>query len=199
MFKTALRAGALALAVTVAGCASAPKPVKIVQPIALDARGQVNYQVIDVIVGETARKNVERFDVKAAEKRRDAKLDAYSAGAGVRPTPDQYETLPTDALLRHAIEDAIMARSMPSGRPLKVTVQVDNVRTANVAAAMLVSSNDQMAGLVTVSDAATGQKLGAFTVDVLSTHSGLGGMAVRGGNIREKMAQDFAEHVRNNL
>ena len=64
---------------------------------------------------------------------------------------------------------------------------------------LLAGSNDQLAGSVELSDAATGEKLGQFYVDVINSHSGLLGMALRGGGVREKLAQEFANHIARQL
>lgn len=197
--KLLVRAASAALLLSLAACATTPGPVRVVQPVAPEARGQVSYSEIEIKVSDTAKANVARLDAKAAEKRVSAKLAPVNGALAQRPTKDQYETLPLELLLRHSIEDALSARNVPGGRPLKLTVTVDNLKTANAAAAWLAASSDQLAGLVTVSDAATGQRLGSFYIDVTEAHAGLLGMAMRGSEVREKMAAQFAEHVRNNL
>ena len=40
--------------------------------------------------------------------------------------------------------------------------------------------------------AATQQQLGNFYVQVVNSHSGLGGLAMRGAGVREKLAEEFA-------
>lgn len=188
----------VAVATVLAGCAT-PGAVRIVQPLAAEARSNVRFAEVAVVVAETARENVARLDAKAAEKRAERSLPPIAGESATRPIADEYATLPLEMMLRLAVEDAVRVRSAPGGKPLKITVQIDNFRTANAAAAWLAGSNDQLAGLVTVSDPATGQKLGSFFVDVLEIHSGLLAMAMRGSGVREKLVEQVADHVRDNL
>jgi hypothetical protein len=160
------------------------------------------------------------FDKKAAEKRTAAHLapidpapaptspvpaaiESASEGqatsvslatppAAPRPGKPEYETLPFARMFPLVMEDVTREWGLTNGRPIKLTVTVDTLKTANAAMAVLLSSADQLAGMVEISDPSTNERLGSFYIDVLNNHGGLFGMAIRGASVREKLSEEFA-------
>jgi hypothetical protein len=59
--------------------------------------------------------------------------------------------------------------------------------------------SDRLAGQVRVEDARTGDRLALFYVTEDKAHSGLIGLAVRGGSVREKLVRGFAAHIAEQL
>lgn len=106
---------------------------------------------------------------------------------------------PSSKMLEFVVKDTTREWGLNSGQPLKLAVEIDTLKTANAAMAMLAASSDQLSGTVTVMDAATSAKVGEFYVDVINSHGGLLGLAMRGGGIREKLAEEFALHISRQL
>lgn len=195
----AFRIAALAGALLVAACA--PKAVEVVQPIPASLRGNAQVAAVGVTLSPIARDLMGKFDVKAAEKRADAKLAPVDPNAPLagKPSRDEYATLPFAQMFPLIVQDVAREKGLNSGRPIRLDVEIDTLKTANAGMAILAGSSDQLAGQVTVRDAASGDKLGQFYVDVINSHSGLLGLALRGGGVREKLSQEFAEHIADQL
>jgi len=172
---------------------------KVVEP--LDPAVVANLHVVEteVTVSETAKENWAKFEAKAAEKRAKAGLPPWEFASpdtpevkGERPDRTAYATLPFRQMFALVMEDVTKEWGLTAGTPVKLKVGFDTVKTANAGMAMLAGSADQLAGLVEVSDAASGKPLGSFYIDVINSHSGLMGLAMRGGGIREELAEEFA-------
>jgi hypothetical protein len=106
--------------------------------------------------------------------------------------------LPFARLFDKAVKDATRARGLAAGRALIVTVELDVLRIPDVGMAVL-GRSDRLAGQVKVSDARSGDRLALFYVTVDKPHSGLIGLAIRGGGVREKLVRDFAAHIADQL
>jgi hypothetical protein len=78
------------------------------------------------------------------------------------------------------------------GQPVHLRITIENIKTANAGMALLLGSSDELAGEVIVLDPTTQQQIGSFYVQVLNSHGGLAGLAMRGGGIREKLVEEFA-------
>jgi hypothetical protein len=196
MTNAKLRRTLAAAAFMLGLAACAANPVRIIDPVSTQVRGAGHVADVRVMVGELARAQVERFDERASEARTRA---GPAIRLAERPSQDQYATLPFARMLALVVEDAARARGLASGRPLRLEIYVNAVRTVDPAMAIVVASRDQLAGTVRVADAQSGEPLGAFHVDVINVHSGVVGMALRGGGIRERLAEEFAGHVARQL
>ncbi|WP_404713397.1 hypothetical protein [Sphingomonas sp. MMS24-J13] len=188
------RVALFALMILAAATANA-RAVKVIQPLPETVAGADHVTKVEVTVSDSARKNFDALEQKAAEKRTAAKLPPADKPDLPRPKADEYATLPFARMLPLVIEDATTDWGLKDGRALKLTVQVDTLRTLDAGMALLLGSTDQLAGLISVEDAASGEKLGEFYVDVLNARAGLLGMAMRGSGVREKLAEEFAKHV----
>jgi hypothetical protein len=89
------------------------------------------------------------------------------------------------------IEDVTREWGLTSGRQVKLKVTVDTLKTEDAGMAILLGSSDQLAGIVEVVDAAEGTSLGSFYIDVINSHGGLGGLALRGSGVRESLSEEF--------
>ena len=194
-----LRLAALAAAFLVAACGA--KPVEILQPVPPSLRNAAMIQTVDVRLSPLAADRMEKFEAKAREKRAEAGLPPVDTAAtlGTAAPPDEYATLPFARMFELVVMDAAREKGLTTGRAVKLDVEIDTLKTANSGMMLLAGSNDQLAGSVELTDAATGEKLGQFYVDVINSHSGLLGMALRGGGVREKLAQEFANHIAKQL
>lgn len=171
----------------------AAKALKIVTPLAAGVVGANHVVAVDVTVGEAAAKTVAALEAKAAAKRSAAGLSPADPAAG--EATDPYATLPLARMLPLEIRDVTTKWGLTGGRAVKLAVTVDTLKTADAGMAMLLGSADQLAGLVSVSDADTGAALGEFYVDVVNFRSGMLGLALRGSGVREKLAAEFAKHI----
>jgi hypothetical protein len=134
------------------------------------------------------------LEAKAGEKRAETGLGAYTQSDAPIPA-DQYAGVPFAAMMPAVMRDVTRKWGLTherGGKPVNLVVTVENIKTANAGMALLIGSADELSGEVTVIDAATQAQLGSFYVQVVNSHSGLAGLAMRGGGIREKLAEEFA-------
>lgn len=186
----------LALLVAAAVPAAA-KERKIIEPLPTELVAANHVVDVEVVVSDAAAEKMTAFEAKAAEKRADAKLPPVDLAVPVkaedrRPLSDEYATLPFARMFPLVMQDVSRDWGLTGGRPVKLKVTIDNLKTANAAMAWLAASSDQLAGMVEVSDPATGAALGSFYIDVVNAHGGLLGMAIRGAGVREKLVEEFA-------
>lgn len=181
--------------------ACAPAPVREITPISTSVRGQSMVSDVDVKLSPLALEAMTKFEEKARAKRLADGLPPVDDEAEMttHPARDQYAGLPFQQMLEFVVKDTTREWGLNSGQPLKLAVEIDTLKTANAAMAMLAASSDQLSGTVTVMDAATSAKVGEFYVDVINSHGGLLGLAMRGGGIREKLAEEFALHISRQL
>lgn len=176
--------------------ACTPNPVRIVQPLPPSLQGAGQVADVEVAINPLAAPQMVRFEDKARDERQEAGLPPVPAeGLTARPPEEQYRTLPFAQMFELVVEDVTRAAGLTSGRAVRLAVEIDTLKTANAGMAILAGSNDQLSGTVTVLDALTGERLGEFYVDVINRHSGLFGLAIRGGGIRERLAEEFAGHI----
>ncbi len=196
----AMHKAALAAFIILSASACGPKPVKIVHPVAESIRNASMISDVEVTLSPLAQELMDKFEAKAAEKRAEAGLPAADPSAELSSAPhDQYDTLPFAQMFELVVKDVARERGLTTGRPLRVNVEIDTLKTANAGMAILAGSSDQLAGQVTILDAQSGDRLGEFYVDVINSHSGLLGLAMRGGGIREQLANEFAGHIAKQL
>ena len=172
------------------------KSRKIIEP--LDPSIIAAHQVVgvDITVSPAAAETFAKLEGIAATKRAEAKLPPIEASAPVapgtpRPEPEQYSTLPFARMFPLVIEDVTREWGLTSGRQVKLKVTVDTLKTEDAGMAILLGSSDQLAGIVEVVDAAEGTSLGSFYIDVINSHGGLGGLALRGSGVRESLSEEF--------
>lgn len=184
--------------IAVAACAS---PVQVVQPLSSSLQDQVSVRDVDVTFSPLARDAITRFEDKAKEKRLAEGLPPVDPATELadRPEADVYSTLPFNHMLELVVQDVTRDWGLQAGRPIRLAVEIDTLKTANAGMAMLAGSSDQMSGSVVIHDAVNDERLGEFYVDVINSHAGLLGLAMRGGGIREKLAEEFALHVSRQL
>lgn len=168
-------------------CPAEAKQRKIIDPLAPDIVDNCHVEAVDIVAEGKAAEQLAHFDEKAAEK----------AAADHTAAPDapksKYSELPFKQMFPLVISDVTREWGLTKARPIKLTVTIDTIKTANAAMAILISSSsDELAGVVDVTDAQTGAKLGSFYIDVLNSHGGWLGMMMRGGGIREKLSEEFA-------
>lgn len=169
-------AAALAVAPALAACAVAPVETMQTAPDALREGAYVHH--VELSLSAAAR---------AAVTETDRKLHGEGDAA-----------LPFDQLFDKAVKEATRARGLEAGRPLTITIEMDVLRIPDVAMAVL-GRSDRLAGQVKVTDARTGDPLALFYVTEDKAHSGLIGLAIRGGGVREKLVRGFAAHIAEQL
>lgn len=185
-------------ALLVVACSSGP--VRVLQPVSTAIQGNSHVAEVAVTLSPLAQSTMVPFEDKARQERQEAGLAPVPAeGLSERPPRDQYRTLPFAEMFELVVQDVTREAGLVAGRPVRLAVEVDTLKTANAAMAILAASSDQLAGTVTVLDAATGERLGEFYVDVINGHSGLLGLAMRGSGVRESLSEEFAVHITRQL
>jgi hypothetical protein len=151
---------------------------------------------VEVIVADTAQEKMAKLEEKAAEKRAGAKLAAWTpATDGAAPPAEQYATIPFTAMMPFVMRDVTRKWGLTPehhGKAVNLRVTIENIKTANAGMALLMGSSDELSGEVIVLDPATQRQIGNFYVQVINSHGGLAGLAMRGGGIREKLVEEFA-------
>ncbi|WP_336963976.1 hypothetical protein [Sphingobium aquiterrae] len=151
---------------------------------------------VEVSIADTAKEKLDKIELKAAEKRKEAGLAPYDAAlVSGHPSKDSYDTLPFEVMFPLVMQDVTHEWGLTEekGTPITLRVTVETIKTANAAMAILLSSSsDELAGKVEVLNAQDGQSIGSFYVHVVNSHGGWGGMLMRGGGIREKLAEEFS-------
>lgn len=196
MKKFALAAG-LAAAAMVAPATFDPAAAKqrtVIEQLPSDVIDNNYVDQVEVIIADTAAKKMAEFEQKAEGKRAEAGLAPFSADDGV-PPKDQYATLPFSVMVPLVMQDVTRKWGLTQergGKPVNLRITVENIKTANAAMAFLGGSSDELSGEVVVLDPSTQQQIGNFYVQVLNSHGGLAGLAMRGSGIREKLVEEFA-------
>lgn len=151
---------------------------------------------VEVIVADTAQEKMAKLEEKAAEKRAEAKLAAWTpATDGAAPPAGQYATIPFTGMMPFVMRDVTRKWGLTperAGKAVNLRITIENIKTANAGMALLMGSSDELSGEVIVLDPANQKQIGNFYVQVINSHSGLAGLAMRGGGIREKLAEEFA-------
>jgi hypothetical protein len=181
------------LLLLLAACA---RPVEMLEPLPASIRGASHVAGVEVVLAPIAAAAMARLEEKAREKRREAGLPPVAPGPlAARPPRGDYATLPFASMFELVVTDVTRRRGLTAGRPLRLLVEIDDVETATVRQTLAGVSRDRLAGLVRVLDADSGDRLGQFHVDVVNSHQGLVGLLIRGGGIREELAEEFAIHI----
>ncbi|MET0249611.1 MAG: hypothetical protein ABW164_07770 [Sphingobium sp.] len=170
------------------------RQVKPIQPLSLPAGQPVRITGMDLEFGGQMMIELAESDAKAARKRAEAGLPALdSASYPVGPLDGaRYATMPFKQMFPLVIRDVTREWRLDEGKPVFLRIMIDRLHTASAAVAILVGgSPDVLGGNVDVIDPTTGGSLGSFRVEVVNSHSGWGGMLIRGGGIREKLAEEF--------
>lgn len=182
------------LALLCVGQPASARQVKPIQPLALAGGQPVHITGMDLEFAGQMLTELNESDAKAARKRAEAGLPAldpasYPSGPG---DGARYATMPFKQMFPLVIRDVARDWRLDEGRPVFLRVMIDRLHTASAAVAVLVGgSPDVLGGNVEVIDPATGGSLGSFRVEVVNSHSGWGGMLIRGGGVREKLAEEF--------
>ncbi|RJF94062.1 hypothetical protein [Sphingomonas cavernae] len=185
----------VALALAAIALPADAKQRRVVEPLPAAIVNNNHVVAVEVSISPLAQEKFAKFEAKAAEKRAEARLQpvALDTQFAARPGEDEYATLPFQKMFPLVMEDVTREWGLKGGQPIKLVVTIDTLKTANAAMAILLApSADQLAGIVEVVDPATNASLGSFYVDVINSHSGWGGMLMRGGGVREKLAEEFS-------
>jgi len=149
---------------------------------------------VKVVLADTAAAKMTELDAKAGEKRSDAGLATYDPSGQV-PVQDQYATLPFSSMMPFVMRDVTRKWGLTQergGKAVNLRVTIENIKTANAGMALLLGSSDELSGEVVVLDPVTQQQIGNFYVQVVNSHGGLAGLAMRGSGVREKLVEEFA-------
>ena len=177
--------------------ACGPGAVQVFRPVPVSARGASMIADVQVRPGPQSLTLMQTLERRTAEKRSGAGLPAVDPAAeppGTVPR-DQYDMLHFAQMFELVLKDAARDRGLTSGRALRIEVEIDTLKTADGGIKLLAGSRDQLAGQVEIFDARSNERIGQYYVDVVNAHSGLIGLAIRGGGIREKLAAQFARHI----
>ena len=170
------------------------RQVKSIQPLGIAAGQPVRITGMDLTFAPEMLAELSESDAKAARKRAEAGLPPLdpasyptSPGDGTR-----YATLPFKQMFPLVIRDVTRDWKLDSGTPVMLRITLDRLKTADAAVAILFAgSSDILEGNVDVIDASHGGSLGSFRIEVRNSHGGWGGMLIRGGGVREKLAEEF--------
>ncbi len=172
-----MRTSLAAVLMLLAGCMQRSEEVL---PVSAAIRGASRVDEVRLDVRPSARAAVAALDERAAKQ---------GEGAAALPLAD---------LLSRTVVDTGRAWGLSSGQPLRLIVELDDLRVAGTGSA-LVGGADRMAGSVFIRHAETGAALGQLYVDIDKRNAGFIALALRGGGIREQLAQAFAAEIARHL
>lgn len=174
------------------------RQVRAIQPLTLIAGQPVRVTGMDLeFTGQMLAEMVES-DAKAARKRAEDGLPALDPTSYPAGPPDgaRYATMPFKQMFPLVMRDVTRDWKLDSGTPIFLRVTIDRLHTADAAMAIIIGASwDILQGNVDVIDAANGASLGSFRVEVQNSHGGWAGMLIRGGGIREQLAEEFSLEV----
>ena len=174
------------------------RQVRAIQPLTLIAGQPVRVTGMDLeFTGQMLAAMVES-DAKAARKRAEDGLPALDPTSYPAGPPDgaRYATMPFKQMFPLVMRDVTRDWKLDSGTPIFLRVTIDRLHTADAAMAIIIGASwDILQGNVDVIDAANGASLGSFRVEVQNSHGGWAGMLIRGGGIREELAEEFSLEV----
>src|SRR3546814_4938957 len=99
-------------------------------------------------------------------------------------------------MMENLLGDRLAEADVNGPRNVSLGVAIDTLKFVSAAMTIIGGDSDQLAGLVTVKDSGTGEQIAEFYVDVLNSHGGLLGLAIRGTGVREQLAHEFADQDR---
>lgn len=170
------------------------RQVKPIQPLNLVAGQPVHITGMDLDFAPQMLAELAESDAKAARKRVEAGLPLLDSTSYPTGPLDgaRYATMPFKQMFSLVIRDVTRDWKLDSGTPVLLRITLDRLKTADAAVAILIAgSSDILEGNVDVIDANHGGSIGSFRVEVQNSHGGWGGMLIRGGGIREKLAEEF--------
>lgn len=165
---------------------AAAQQFDVLRPLPKELVGKVRVDAVDVSLSTEAQAAMIAHDAKAATN---------TVTNTARPAQAEYDTLPFVRMAPLVMTDVTRAWGLTSGRPVRLAVTVFDFATANAARAMWGGTRDTMTELVEVQDARDRRMLGMFTVKVVNRHFGWTGMLIRGGGVRERLAEEFALEI----
>lgn len=169
------------------------RQVQAVQQLTL-AKGQpVRIIGMDLEFAPEIMAELSESDAKAAGKRAAAGLPALDPNSYPSGPQDgaAYATMPFKQMFPLVMRDVSREWGLDKGLPVQLRIRLDRLQTASAALAVMVGSSDILQGGVDVIDATSGASIGFFRVEVRNSHGGWGGLLIRGGGVREKLAEEF--------
>lgn len=170
------------------------RQVKPIQPLTLAVGQPVHITGMDLDFSPQMLGELAESDAKAARKRADAGLPPLDPASYPTGPIDgaRYATMPFKQMFPLVIRDVTRDWRLDTGTPVFLRITLDRLKTADAAVAILIAgSSDILEGNVDVIDVTHGGSLRSFRIEVRNSHSGWGGMLIRGGGIREKLAEEF--------
>ncbi len=172
------------VALSLSACMS---PTTVVTPLAEKEQGIRNIQNVSVSYSDLLSGTIEEMDTKRQEQ------------AKTNKNPDAIKFKPLKISMSEVIKEALETRDNDEDYFADIHIEVDTLKLANPAMAILLGDTDQLAGTVRVIDPQTDKLLTEIYVDVLESSGGLLGLAIRGAGVRERLALQFGDHIGDQL
>jgi hypothetical protein len=181
----------------------------IIQALPSEYVANINIVSVDVALQDSATEGTARLDDRAEDRFDKQQKSTNSPSLQSRKS---YATLPTLLMVSEVMTDRLRKWDFVRGRDVRLRVTVDTVKLANKTNIVfgkpspaplidlffsdseesLFGSEDEIAGMVDIIDVASNRRVGTYYIDVVNDYGGGIGLAVRGRNAREKIAEEFA-------
>jgi hypothetical protein len=181
----------------------------IIQALPPEYVANMNVVSVDVMLQDSAIEGTGRLDDRAEDR---FEKQQQSTNPPPLQSRKSYATLPTLLMVSEVMTDRLREWDFTRGRDVRLRVTVDTVKLANKANIVfgkpspvplidlffsdsedsLFGSEDEIAGMVDIIDVASNRRVGTYYIDVVNDYGGGIGLAVRGSNAREKIAEEFA-------
>ena len=204
MRKTVMMMACVALAMPLAA-----KERTVVQPLPKEFVANVTVIGVDIDYSDATKPAILALDDRARVNRGEQGLPRFDPGPGLNK--GDYATIPTTPMLSQMVIDTTRNAKLTGGSDVRLKIAVDTIKFAkksNIAfgkpldRAFGVLTNtddfygddDEIAGFVDVY-AADNKRIASFYIDVVNSYSGVLTLPIRGGNVREKLAEEFSREI----
>jgi hypothetical protein len=162
-------------------------PTNVVKPLSEENSGTINVQSVVVTYSDFSKSTI----IAADEELHAQGIEEGKAGS------EDY--LPLKEVVTEIVEEQLELRDTDQDQLAVVEIEIDNFKLAHRGLIFLTGDTDQLVGTVRVYDAKSKEILTELYVDVLNGHSGLLGIAIRGGDVREQLSAKFANIIGDEL
>lgn len=155
----------------------------VVDPITPEEQALYTVGNVNVLYNPTMSEKIQDLDQQALNENGEGNVKSH----------------PLNKALKSEIKTELISRGINGKKRANILVELDTLKFSNAAMVMLTGDSDQLSGNVIVTDSNTKATIGEFYVDVIEARGGLIGLAMRGGNVRERLIAKFSEKVGDNF
>lgn len=183
------------VALVISVSAMAQDARRIIEPLEPAIIDNATIVAVTVTPSATAAAAIVKLDKAAARKAASRKAGKPAEQPAATDTAE-LARLPFADMFPLVMKDIAREFHLEGDRRIKLAVSIDTIKQPNGFLALVASSDEEIAGVVEVSDADDGRPLGVFHIDVINTYGmGFGLDALSRGAPREFLAREFSREA----